>query len=90
VEASSLEELKPIVKAVRLLENMPNPPKLSPFLNRRIDELLHKAAERDKRLWLVDSLAHTVAEMMDSIALSMAKSARYNLRRLVEGGGREG
>jgi hypothetical protein len=85
-----LEEVKLVARAVRLLENMPSPPKLSPFLNRRIDELLHKAAERDKRLWLLDSLAHTAVELMDSLALSVAKGARYNLRRVVEGGERKG
>jgi predicted ATP-dependent serine protease len=70
-----------------VLENIPNPPKLSPLLNRQIDRVLHKAAERNRSLYIIDSLAHTAVEAADSVALSVAKSIRYNLRRIIEGEG---
>jgi len=69
-----------------VLERIPNPPRLAPLLNKQIDELFHKAADKNRGLYLVDSLAHLVVETADSIALSISKSVRYNLKKLVEGG----
>jgi len=74
---------------LELLEATPNPPKISPLLNRKIDAVFHKAAEKDKRLYLVDSLAHMLVETADSIALSIAKSIRWNFTKIIEGEERE-
>ena len=70
-------------RVLELLGSVPNPPKLSPFLNRRIDEILHPAAEEDKRLYVVDSLAHMLVETADAVMLSIVKSVRYNLTKVI-------
>jgi archaellum biogenesis ATPase FlaH len=81
-----MNEKRKKIPILDIIENIPNPPKLSPFFNRQIDKVLHKPAEKDKGLVLVDSLAHMLAETADSMVLSITKSLRYNLRKLVEGG----
>lgn len=73
----------PIAKALRRL---PNPPKLSTFLNPIIDSKLHPIAEKDKKLYLIDNALHTSIELADALVLSIHKSIKYNLSRLLEGG----
>ena len=67
-----------------LLRMIPNPPKLAPVLNRVIDKALHPAAERDERIYALDSALHTVVEVGDTLVHSLAKTIRYNVARIVE------
>ena len=70
----------------QLLENFPNPPRLAPILNKRIDRTFHPHGEKDLQnptVVFLDSLAHFVVEQADSAVQSFAKTVRYNLSRFV-------
>ena len=71
----------------KLLENFPNPPRLAPILNRRIDKTFHPHGEKDLQnptVVFFDSLAHFVVEQADSAVQSFAKTVRYNLSKFVD------
>ena len=89
MEAEALELLKSLLNGELRLEevmkHLPDPPKLSPFLNRKIDEKLHPLAEKDERFYFIDSLLHTFVEVSDTLAHSAIKTVRYNITRLLEG-----
>jgi hypothetical protein len=70
---------------VNYLKNLPRPPRLAPIINKKIDEILHPLAEKNKLLYIVDAVAHTVVEQADSLVLSAYKAIRYNLDKIVEG-----
>jgi hypothetical protein len=73
-----------VEKWANYLRNMPQPPRLAPLLNPRIDALLHPLAERDKSIYVVDAVAHALVEQADSLVLSLYKSIRYNLTKMLE------
>ena len=79
---SDLDDLRKLL--LEKLENLPDPPRLAPFLNRKIDAIFHPLAEKDKRALLIDTALHFLVETADSLAHSTVKAARYNLKRLVE------
>jgi len=54
-----------------IIKRIPNPPKLSPTLNRYIDDL--------KLPPLADSALHLMAEQLDTAVFSITKSIRYHL-----------
>jgi len=56
------------------LEYLPNPPRLSPVLNRVIDDM--KLPPR------LDSLIHLIVEMGDTVVMSITKSIRYHREKL--------
>ena len=66
----------------------PEPPRLSPYLNRVIDSALHPLAERDRRLYAVDTALHVAVELADQLVLSLYKAAVYNLPRALGGEGK--
>lgn len=70
---------------VNYLKNLPRPPRLAPIINKKIDEILHPLAEKNKLLYIVDAAAHTVVEQADALVLSAYKAIRYNLDKIVEG-----
>ena len=70
---------------VNYLKNLPRPPRLAPVINKKIDELLHPLAEKNKLLYIVDAVAHTVVEQADALVLSVYKAIRYNLDKIVGG-----
>ena len=72
----------PLSQALRML---PDPPRLAPILNRIIDENLHPLAERNRLLYLVDSMLHTAVEIGDTLVHSAVKTLRYNVSKLLEG-----
>jgi hypothetical protein len=74
-----------VEKWVNYLRNMPQPPRLAPLLNPRIDALLHPLAERNKSIYIVDAVAHALVEQADSLVLSLYKSIRYNLPKVLKG-----
>jgi hypothetical protein len=74
-----------VEKWVNYLKNMPPPPRLAPILNKRIDELLHPLGERNKSIYIVDAVAHALVEQADSLVLSLYKSIRYNLPKILRG-----
>jgi hypothetical protein len=74
-----------VEKWVNYLKNMPPPPRLAPILNKRIDELLHPLGERNKFIYVVDSVAHALVEQADSLVLSFYKSIKYNLPKILRG-----
>jgi len=74
-----------VARAAKLLELLPPPPRLAPVLNRVIDSVLHRLAEEegDPGVYLLDSALHTLVELGDQLADSIAKSVRYNLPRVL-------
>ena len=79
--------LEEIVKdPAMLLKYIPDPPRLSPSLNKRIDQIFHPRGEEDlkdpAKLFL-DSLAHFIVEQADSAVQSFAKTVRYNISKVV-------
>jgi hypothetical protein len=73
-------------KWANYLKNAPPPPRLAPILNKKVDELLHPLAERNRAIYLVDSLVHAAVEQADSLVQSLYKTIKYNLPRLLAGG----
>lgn len=67
-----------------LLKALPDPPRLSPVLNRLIDRVLHPLAEKNRALYLLDSALHISVELGDALVQSIVKSVRYNAPRLLE------
>lgn len=67
-----------------ILKNIPDPPKLAPILNRIIDETIHPIAEKNKALYILDSILHTTAEIADTIMYSITKTLRYNIPKLIK------
>jgi len=59
-------------------EYLPNPPRLAPMLNRIIDGMGLPP--------ITDSLLHGFVEVGDAIALSITKSIRYNLTKILKEG----
>lgn len=74
----------------KLLRHLPDPPKLAPSLNKRIDQIFHPRGEEDlkdpSKLFL-DSLAHFIVEQADSAMQSFAKTVRYNISKVVGNSG---
>jgi hypothetical protein len=70
---------------INYLKNLPRPPRLAPVINKKIDELLHPLAEKNKLLYIVDSLAHTAVEQADSLVQSLYKVVKYNLDKMLRG-----
>lgn len=70
---------------INYLKNLPRPPRLAPIINKKIDELLHPLAEKNRLLYIVDSLAHTAVEQADALVLSAYKAIKYNLDKIVGG-----
>jgi len=70
----------------KLLKYLPDPPRLAPSLNKRIDQIFHPRGEEDlkdpAKLFL-DSLAHFIVEQADSAVQSFAKTVRYNISKVV-------
>lgn len=87
-----LAALKNVKKALDWLRSAPPPPRLAPLLNRQIDRVLHRGrGEEGRVLAIVDSIAHTIVEQADSFVVSVHKTLKYNLNRLLGGeGGRRG
>ena len=86
-----MDDLRKVLEEVaknpaKLLELIPNPPRLAPSLNRRIDQIFHPRGEEDlkdpAKLFL-DSLAHFIVEQADSAVQSFAKTVRYNISKVV-------
>lgn len=69
------------------LRMLPDPPRLAPTLNRVIDSVMHPLAEERRELYALDSLLHLAVEVGDTVALSIAKTIRYNLPRVLGGRG---
>ena len=72
------------LKPLDLLKYAPNPPRLSPTLNRIIDETVHPLAEKHSELYVLDSLLHLTVELADTAVASLAKTVRYNLEKIIE------
>ena len=68
----------------QLLKVLPDPPRLSPILNRVIDEVMHPLAEERRELYLLDSALHMAVELGDALMQSVAKVVRYNVPKLLE------
>jgi hypothetical protein len=92
--AKDLAALRNVKKALDWLRSAPPPPRLAPLLNRQIDRAFHRGSgEEAKTLAIIDSIAHTVVEQADSLVLSLHKTVKYNLGRILSeeaGGGRRG
>ena len=82
--ADDLATLKNVKKALDWLRSAPPPPRLAPLLNRQIDRVLHRGGGEEARaLAVVDSIAHTIVEQADSLVLSLHKTVKYNLGRIL-------
>jgi len=62
----------------------PSPPRLAPLLNREIDRFFAPLERRSKVFVVADSLAHLMVEVGDTLVYSLYKTAKYNLRKLVD------
>ena len=86
-KARKLVDLRDLLRdPSQLLKTLPDPPRLSPILNRVIDEVMHPLAEERRELYLLDSALHTAVELGDTLVRSLVKSIRYNLSKLMESG----
>lgn len=82
--AKDLVALKNVKKVLDWLRSAPPPPRLAPLLNRQIDGLLHRGSGEEARaLAVLDSIAHTIVEQADSLVLSIHKTVKYNLGRIL-------
>jgi len=74
----------------KLLRYLPDPPRLAPSLNKRIDQIFHPRGEEDLRdpaKLFLDSLCHFIVEQADSAVQSFAKTVRYNISKVVGNSG---
>jgi len=67
-----------------ILRHAPDPPRIAPILNRVIDEVMHPLAEKNKKLYYVDSALHIAVELGDALAQSLIKTIRYNIPKILE------
>jgi len=91
--AKDLAALRNVKKALDWLRSAPPPPRLAPLLNKEIDKAFHRSGEEARALAVIDSIAHVIVEQADSLVLSLHKTVKYNLGRILgeeAGGGRRG
>lgn len=82
--AKDLATLKNVKKALDWLRSAPPPPRLAPLLNKEIDRVFHRGSGEEARtLAIIDSIAHTIVEQADSLVLSLHKTVKYNLSRIL-------